>query len=210
MLILNLTLQEKKEYPKVRYKKIPSKYAPYETILPKQFQTQDVQYVDKREDVKDTFAPQVKKDFKDEKDFFPAKTFSGATEWLDENSRNGDFFLHVESFDVHEPFHVPEPYASMYTDGSSDNFNIWPPYQIYDDLEKFMEQTTPEELAFLESQYMGKTTMVLLNPVHQIRIHNDVPDFGVVSQLNVYIKDSASKDSFKTTSTNLSGRQFPI
>ena len=100
------------------------------------------------------------KDFKDEKDFFPAKTFSGATEWLDENARNGDFFLHVESFDVHEPFHVPEPYASMYTDGSSDNFNIWPPYQIYEDLDKFMEQTTPEELAFLESQYMGKTTMV--------------------------------------------------
>ena len=60
---------------------------------------------------------------------------------------------------MHEPFHVPEPYASMYTDGSSDDFNIWPPYQIYDDLEKFMDQTTPEELQFLESQYFGKTTM---------------------------------------------------
>ena len=99
------------------------------------------------------------KDFDGEEDFFPAKTFSAACDWLEENSGNGDFFLHIESFDVHEPFHVPEPYASMYTDGSSDDFNIWPPYQIYDDLEKFMDQTSNEELQYLESQYMGKTTM---------------------------------------------------
>lgn len=100
------------------------------------------------------------KDFVGEEDFFPAKVFSKAAEWLDENASNGPFFLHIESFDVHEPFHVPEPYASMYTDGSSDDFNIWPPYQVYADLDAFMAQTTPEELAFLKAQYMGKTTMV--------------------------------------------------
>jgi len=54
------------------------------------------------------------KDFKREEDFFPAKVFSGAAEWLRRNDRNRPFFLHVESFDVHEPFHVPEPYFSMY------------------------------------------------------------------------------------------------
>ena len=101
------------------------------------------------------------KDFKGEEDFFPAKVFSGASDWLDENAKKGPFFLQVESFDVHEPFHVPEPYASMYADsGSADDYNIWPPYQIYADLDAFMAQTTPEELAFLKAQYMGKTTMV--------------------------------------------------
>lgn len=101
------------------------------------------------------------KDFDGEEDFFPAKVFSGAVDWLEENASKGPFFLQVESFDVHEPFHVPEPYASMYTDGGSkDDFNIWPPYQIYADLDAFMAQTTPEELAFLKAQYMGKTTMV--------------------------------------------------
>ena len=101
------------------------------------------------------------KDFKGEEDFFPAKTFSAAAQWLDDYADRGPFFLQIESFDVHEPFHVPEPYASMYTDsGSADEFNIWPPYQMYDDLAAFMEQTSPEELAFLRSQYMGKTTMV--------------------------------------------------
>ena len=103
------------------------------------------------------------KHFKGEEDYFPAKTFAAAGEWLDKYAKRGPFFLQVESFDVHEPFHVPEPYASMYTrglEGTADDFNIWPPYQIYKDLDAFMEQTTPEELAYLKAQYYGKTTMV--------------------------------------------------
>lgn len=101
------------------------------------------------------------KDFKSEEDYFAAKVFSGAGDWLDANAHKGSFFLQVEAFDVHEPFDVPEPYASMYTDGGSkDEFNIWPPYQIYKDLDAFMAQTTPAELAFLKAQYMGKTSMV--------------------------------------------------
>jgi len=103
------------------------------------------------------------KDKKTDAEFFPAMTFSAASQWLDENASKGPFFLQVESFDVHEPFHVPEPFASMYTDGipgTADDYNIWPPYQIYTDLEAFMAQTTPDELAYLKAQYYGKTTMV--------------------------------------------------
>ncbi len=103
------------------------------------------------------------KDFRSEEDFFPAKTFTAAAEWLKKYAGRGPFFLQVENFDVHEPFHVPEPYASMYTDGIdgyADDFNIWPPYQLYSDLDAFMAQTTPQELTFLKAQYYGKTTMV--------------------------------------------------
>jgi len=101
------------------------------------------------------------KDFETEEDYFPAKVFSAAAQWLDENASKGQFFLQVESFDVHEPFDVPEPYASMYSDsGTKNDFNIWPPYQMYDDLDAFIKQTTPEELNFLKSQYFGKVTMV--------------------------------------------------
>ena len=99
--------------------------------------------------------------FQGEEDFFPAKTFTAAANWLERYADRGPFFLQVENFDVHEPFHVPEPYASMYTDGgSADQFNIWPPYQIYADLDAFMDQTSAEELAYLKAQYLGKTTMV--------------------------------------------------
>lgn len=102
------------------------------------------------------------KDFETEEDFFPAKTFRAAADWLEKYAERGPFFLQVENFDVHEPFHVPEPYASMYTEeieGNKDDYSIWPPYQIYADLDAFMAQTTPEELAYLKSQYYGKTTM---------------------------------------------------
>ncbi len=103
------------------------------------------------------------KNFKGEEDYFPAKTFTAAGDWLEKYAKRAPFFLQVESFDVHEPFHIPEPYASMYTqgiEGNADDFNIWPPYQVYKDLDAFMDQTTPQELAYLRSQYYGKTTMV--------------------------------------------------
>ncbi|WP_299949488.1 sulfatase-like hydrolase/transferase [uncultured Ruegeria sp.] len=103
------------------------------------------------------------KEFKDECDFFPAKTFTAANEWLDKYADRSPFFLQVESFDVHEPFHVPPPYDNMYTgdlEGTADDYNIWPPYQVYADQDAFFAQTTPEELAFLKAQYYGKTTMV--------------------------------------------------
>ena len=93
--------------------------------------------------------------------FFAAQTFGSACDWLDRHAAKGPFFLHVETFDVHEPFHVPEPYESMYAEGASKNeFNIWPPYQVYDDLDAFMDQTSDAELSFLKAQYMGKLTMM--------------------------------------------------
>jgi len=99
--------------------------------------------------------------FRGEEDFFPARVMGGAARWLEENARKGPFFLQVESFDVHEPFDVPEPYASMHGDASlRDRYNVWPPYQDPKALARFMANTTPEEIRFIRSQYMAKLTMV--------------------------------------------------
>lgn len=101
------------------------------------------------------------KDFQTEENFFPAKVMNGAARWLDENARKEPFFLQVESFDVHEPFHVPEPYASMYGDGAdSEKFTLWPPYQDTGQLARFMASASPEEIEYIRSQYYGKLTMV--------------------------------------------------
>ena len=103
------------------------------------------------------------KEFVGEDDCLPARTFSAAVDWLMKCADRGPFLLQVESFDVHEPFHVPAPYASMYMagiEGTSADYNIWPPYQVYADLEAFMAQTTPGELGFLKAQYCGKTSLV--------------------------------------------------
>jgi arylsulfatase A-like enzyme len=91
--------------------------------------------------------------FKGEDDFFAPKVMKAAREWLESNHGQKPFYLHVDCFDVHEPFHVPEPYRSLYTDDDFRKFNPWPPYGRTDNL-------TDEEIAWLRAQFAGKLTMV--------------------------------------------------
>lgn len=99
--------------------------------------------------------------FGDDRDYFPAKVMCAAADWLASRRQDNPFFLQVESFDVHEPFDAPEPYASMYGDGSArDRFTLWPPYQDAAKQAEFLAQATPEELAFVRSQYAAKIAMV--------------------------------------------------
>lgn len=98
--------------------------------------------------------------FRDERDFFSPRVFQVAAEWLDANHSAGSFFLQVESFDPHEPFHVPEPYRSMFTRDLKPDYTCWPPYQHDDQRIEFLRHTSPEELAFIRAQYWGKLAMV--------------------------------------------------
>ena len=101
------------------------------------------------------------KNFGREEDYFPARVFSEASDWIKANGKKKPFYLHVESFDVHEPFDAPEPYASLYGDGNlRDRFTLWPPYQDPNVLARFNDATSEEELDFIRSQYAAKVTMV--------------------------------------------------
>jgi len=99
------------------------------------------------------------RDFRSEEDFFPARTMTAAAARLAD--LRAPFFLQVESFDVHEPFHVPEPYLSRFGDPADDDrFTLWPPYQDPVALARFMAETSPEELAFVRARYLAKVAMV--------------------------------------------------
>lgn len=99
--------------------------------------------------------------FEGEEDFFPAKVMSAASDWLKERKADRPFFLQVENFDVHEPFDVPEPYASMYGDASlRDEFTLWPPYQDAAKQAEFFAEASAEAIAYVRSQYGAKLTMV--------------------------------------------------
>ncbi|MFC1736478.1 sulfatase [Candidatus Hydrogenedentota bacterium] len=92
------------------------------------------------------------RDFKTEADFFSPKVMQATADWIEGNHTHEQFFLVVESFDVHEPFHVPEPYASMYSDYKGE-FTIWPQYtdpMAY----------PPEMMKHIRAQYGGKMTML--------------------------------------------------
>ena len=95
--------------------------------------------------------------FEREEHFFGPQVMAGVAEWLERNAAGGRFYLHVDSFDVHEPFHVPEPYRSLYSDDDYRRYSPWPHYGRTDDGNSALE---PEEIAWVRAQFAGKLTMV--------------------------------------------------
>ncbi|MGO8078062.1 hypothetical protein AB9F41_37595, partial [Rhizobium leguminosarum] len=71
-----------------------------------------------------------------------------------------------------------EPYASMYGDGAArDRFTLWPPYQDAARQSEFMSQASPEELAFVRSQYGAKLTITAVSSqsCSSSRVVNSLP-----------------------------------
>lgn len=119
-------------------------------------------------------------DFTSEEDFFAAKVMTGAANWLDENSGRRPFYLQVEPYDVHEPFRLPEPYASMYWDGPEpEQYTVWPPYQKKGEAARFADEASQDELNFIRAQYRGGIKMldrwlgVLLDKIDELSLWDD-------------------------------------
>lgn len=99
--------------------------------------------------------------FRSVEDFHSPTVFRTAAEWIDANAgAHSSFFLQIESFDSHEPFYVPEPYRSMYTDDLNPDYTCWPPYQSLEQRRSFLRSTSLAELEYIRAQYKGKLTMV--------------------------------------------------
>lgn len=89
---------------------------------------------------------------KEEKDFTSPRTFQAAADWLEENhDQHERFFLFIDEFDPHEPFHSSEPYNSMYDPEWDDLPFFWPDYGP--------NRYTEREMKHLRAQYAGKLTM---------------------------------------------------
>ena len=91
--------------------------------------------------------------FRDERDFFGPRLFNAAAEWLDRNHTHDNFFFMIDSFDVHEPFHVPSPYDTMYDPDFVGEWSIWNKYGPVDTY-------PPEIVKHIRAQYAGKVTML--------------------------------------------------
>lgn len=112
-------------------------------------------------------------DFVREEDFFAPQVMTAVSDWLDRNHAQKQFFVHVDCFDVHEPFHVPEPYRSMYTDADYRLFNPWP---MYGRVDSGASALPDEEIEWVRAQFAGKLTMVdtwlgrVLEKLHDYRL----------------------------------------
>ncbi|MEO6317660.1 MAG: sulfatase [Acidimicrobiales bacterium] len=99
--------------------------------------------------------------FKDEADFPGPRTMAAAARWLDgelshERGPEERALLVVDEFDPHEPFDVPEPWASRYDPDWEGERIIWPPYA------KSQAQSglTDRESVHLRAQYGAKLSMI--------------------------------------------------
>ncbi|MGB3713491.1 MAG: sulfatase-like hydrolase/transferase [Candidatus Promineifilaceae bacterium] len=88
-----------------------------------------------------------------EADYLVAQTIQAAIEWLRRNTTYGPFYLHIDSFDPHEPWDPPQTYVDLYNPGYEGEEVIYPAYAPPDYL-------TPEELEHVRALYAGEITMV--------------------------------------------------
>lgn len=108
-----------------------------------------------------------------EEDRFVARTMTLSEKWLERNYKTEDFFLHIDTFDPHEPWDPPEFYVSKYAD--SDYRGIPMIYPNYGPADIF----TAAELANMEAHYAAKVEMTskwignFIRKTKDIGIYND-------------------------------------
>jgi arylsulfatase A-like enzyme len=89
-----------------------------------------------------------------EKDTFVALTMTEASEWLEHNYDQGEFFLYVDAFDPHEPWDAPKWYVEKYDPGYAGQVSDYPKYAFAD------EFLTKDELKHVRALYAGEVTLV--------------------------------------------------
>lgn len=79
------------------------------------------------------------------------RCFASAFDFLDKNSKADNWFLMLECFDPHEPFHAPDRFKDMYRTGYDGGILDWPHY------DRVAEN--PEEMAEIRANYAALVTM---------------------------------------------------
>jgi arylsulfatase A-like enzyme len=92
-------------------------------------------------------------DRKSEEDYFAARVFLTASEWLEENRTNQPFFLVIDCFDPHEPWDPPEEYWRKYDPDYNGKRVTMPLYGTSDFI-------TEPEIKNMRANYAGEVTLV--------------------------------------------------
>ncbi len=95
-----------------------------------------------------------------EEDYFVAQTMRSAIKWLELNyNRHKKFFLHVDTFDPHEPWDPPVWYANMYDPGWKGGDVPGIAY-VRGAKRPAASDLTEEQLNHLRALYAGEVTLV--------------------------------------------------
>lgn len=90
--------------------------------------------------------------YRHEEDWFAARTMNAACRWLEANSQRDNWFLWVDTFEIHEDYMPPKHYVDLYDPGYSGPDYTYPNYG-------YADIYTPETLAHLRAAYAGEVTL---------------------------------------------------
>ncbi len=110
-----------------------------------------------------------------EEDYFCAQVFSRAAEWLEQNHAHDDFYLHIDSFDPHEPWDPPEEFVKMFDPRGYevDRWHSKPPYDLWSN------HMTEDELRHFQARYAASVVFtdkwfgVLLDKMDELDLWKD-------------------------------------
>lgn len=95
----------------------------------------------------------LREQWRDESDTCVAQTLQGAADWVRSYSLSKPFYLHVETFDPHEPWDPPAEYAQRYAADYGDTLvGVAAPGRV--------DPLTEKQFEHVRAAYAGETTLV--------------------------------------------------
>ncbi len=121
-----------------------------------------------------------RKYMQEEQNMPQSKTFKAGLEFLEKNHIEDNWFLHLETFDPHEPFFTPKKYKELYQHDYEGPHFDWPNYNIVVESKEQVEHCRKEYAAslsmcdynlgklldFMDGKDMWKDTMLIVSTDH--------------------------------------------
>lgn len=143
-----------------------------------------------------------------------ARTFAQGIEFLQQNSKEDNWFLQIETFDPHEPFDAPEKYLRSIIDPDQMSELDWPPYAPVNEPPEVVEEVRKKYLALVafcdsnlgkvldefDKNHMWDDTMLIVNTDHGFLLGEHgwwaksvMPDYNEIVHTPLFIWDPRSK-----------------
>ena len=154
-----------------------------------------------------------RKYMQEEENMPQSKTFKGGLEFLEKNHGDDNWFLHLETFDPHEPFFTPKKYKELYKDDYEGPHFDWPNYNIVVESEEQVDHCRKEYAAslsmcdynlgkildFMDAKDMWKDTMLIVSTDHGFLLGEKnwwgkavPPIYNEISHIPLFIWDPRS------------------
>ncbi len=114
------------------------------------------------------------KERKSEEDYFPAKTFKKAIEFVKDTLDLKKVFCLIDEFDPHEPWDPPQKYLDLYVEKGYTGIKMITPAYM-----ESVDYLTDEELKFMRASYAGEVSLCdnwfgyFVNELKELEIYDD-------------------------------------